>query len=112
MKYRVLLWGSHPDEENDDCHAGTDPLEKAEAEALFAALIKSGNLDGEAARIAATVGDWAWVEIDGPDLNRTAPNPNPRKRRKDNSDEWKREQAIEAGMCLGISAYNEMMGWD
>lgn len=26
--------------------------------------------------------------------------------------EWRREQAIEAGMCMGIDAYNEMMGWD
>lgn len=25
--------------------------------------------------------------------------------------EWQRELAMEAGMCLGVAAYNDMMGW-
>ena len=26
-------------------------------------------------------------------------------------DEWRREIAMEAGMCLGVEAYNDHMGW-
>ena len=36
----------------------------------------------------------------------------PRKRRPPIDCEWQREQAMQAGMGLGIDAYNEAMGWE
>jgi Na+-translocating ferredoxin:NAD+ oxidoreductase RNF subunit RnfB len=36
----------------------------------------------------------------------------PKKRAKSNSDKgWQREQAMEAGMGLGVEAYNDAMGY-
>lgn len=46
-------------------------------------------------------GSWTLeVELEGPEDD------------DGDDDDWRREQAMEAGMLHGVQAYNEAMGWD
>lgn len=98
--WAVNLWGSHPDRGNDDCWTGDDFETRAEAEAVFTD-------PGE--YFLAHMRGVTHVELRGPDVyrvKRIAPDPAPRV-----DDSWRREMAMEAGMGLGIDAYNDMMGY-
>jgi hypothetical protein len=103
--YSVNHWGSHPDEENDDCHTGEDFDSLDEA-------LKAYHTNPSDRSVA-------WIEIDGLEdselkklgISRCRKNPKHRKTRDDDSD-WKREQAMQAGMAFGCDGYNEAMGWD
>ena len=83
--YSVLYWGSHPDLENDDCWTGLDFDTLAEAELAF-------NQDPPAFCFRCT----QYVEIDGPDINKTRLNPH-YKPSKDDKD-WEREIRHQAAM--------------
>ena len=98
-QYSVNIWGSHPDDNNDDCWEGGDYSTREEALEVF------NNPKGH------FVSAFAYIEIDGPDLYKVRKNPDyvPE---PDDDDDWRREMAMEAGMLHGIDAYNEMMGWD
>jgi len=103
--YGVLHWGSHPDNNNDDCYTGQGFDSASDALAAFKA-------DPEDSSVA-------FIEIDGLTeeelvmygIGRVRKNPN-FKPSHSNDDDWKREQAMQAGMEFGIDAYNEMMGYD
>jgi hypothetical protein len=102
--FEVKLWCSHPDEQNDDCQSGAEFDTLEEAEKAYAAPVTD--------RYAA------FVELTGPDsYRRVRRNPAydakavARKRAQDDA-EWRREQAMQAGMGLGVQAYNEEMGYD
>jgi hypothetical protein len=101
--YAVLWWGSHPDAGNDDCHSGDDFDALEQAERAYDAPVTDRFV--------------AYVEMTGPGLRRIRPNPAydavavARERARDDA-EWRREQANEAGMGLGIDAYNEILGND
>jgi hypothetical protein len=104
--YSVNHWGTHPDEENDDCFTGEDFDSLDEA-------IKAFHADPEDSSVQ-------YIEIDGiedTDLSkhglssRYRKNPSFRKTRNDDS-EWRREQAMQAGMAYGCQGYNEAMGYD
>lgn len=112
MLFSVNYWGSCPDEDNDDCITGEDFATVQEALAAFHAAPSS----------IAKVSDHevAYIEIDGiedADLATHGLSSRHRKnptfvRSKDDDGEWRREQAMQAGMALGIQAYNEHMGND
>jgi len=101
MTYSVNEWGSHPDDDNDDCWTGEDFATLEEAEAAFAADPRDRGT--------------AFVELDGPDVYRVREIPGvaARNRREAEADRraWQREIAIEAGMLHGIDAYNDEMGY-
>ena len=110
MNYSVNYWGSHPDAENDDCHTGYDFDSASEAIAFFKAPIQA----------LVYVHCTEYIEIDGLDDSELAAagieclRKNPDfKRTKDTEFEanWWREQAWEAGMGLGVEAYNDAMGY-
>ncbi len=96
MSYAVNYWGSKPGT-NDDCWCGHDYESREEAEAAFEApVLKNFN--------SCT----AWVELDGPDVHKERENPDFRPVREDD-DDWRQEIAMQAGMGLGIQAYNDHM---
>ena len=110
--YAVNLWGSHPDEDNDDCWTG-DEFDSLE-EALSVYHNPFSYFKGENATSTA------YIEIDGLTddelkalgIERCRKNPIHKPSRKDDDSEWRREMANEAGMLHGVEAYNEVMGFD
>jgi hypothetical protein len=104
--FSVSHWGSHPDEENDDCFTGEDFDSLEEAIEAFHADPGDSSVK--------------YIELDGLEdselskhgiSSRYRKNPNYRKTRDDDSD-WKRENAMQAGMAFGCDGYNEAMGRD
>jgi hypothetical protein len=112
--YSVTLWGSNPDEtDNDDCWTGGDYATREEALEAYQSLYK-----WPTAGVAEYCPEWQFAMIDGPDVHDVMPNPDDRAARRwrrelERSDaEWRRERATEAGMLGGVEAYNdEMLGW-
>lgn len=107
MLFVVSYFGSHPDDGNDDCWEGWDFATLEEAEAAFAAAVPEDTAYVELARYTGRTIDGAR-EIDTVKVRR---NPDYRPSALDD-DDWRREQAMEAGMLHGAEAYNEVMGWD
>lgn len=106
--YSVNLWGSHPDEENDDCHTGDDFATKEEALLVYNQTWRDHFSSG-------SVLSTTHVEIDGPDLNEVKCVKVSRRQAAEDAEfdtMWRREMAMEAGMGLGIDAYNDAMGYD
>jgi len=113
MKYSVLLFGSHPDLDNDDCWTGADFDSREEAEQCFA------NLSTAFGR--TVIGDSEYITLVGPwdgsdDADCFAPVKEQIRRNPDfvpsrDDGEWRREAAREAGMLHGIDAYNDFMGY-
>ncbi len=96
--YSVLEWGSHPDDENDDCFTGEcfSSIESA-IDAFQAECFDSGV---------------AYIELDGPDIHQIRPNPHHKPRSREREDAADRsERAMQAGMGLGVEAYNDEMGY-
>ncbi len=104
--YTVCLYGSHPADENDDCHTGERYATLDEARAVFENPWGTFNA---ASNCSCTM----YFELDGPGVNELRKNPDykPRSRRDDDSD-WKSEQAMQAGMAYGMDGYNDAMGYD
>lgn len=115
--YSVLYWRTHPDEDNDDCETGDTFATKEEALAVYndhradyypAGSTYAGQAKGN------------YIEIDGPDINevrmrdgfdRAAYDRQAAREKAADDRAWRREQAMEAGMGLGIEAFNEAMGY-
>lgn len=106
--YSVLLFLTHPDQDNDDCMTGEDFETEAEARSVMANLDSTFDM--------AYHRDCAFVMLDGPDVNEIVERPgvarrNRREARQDR-ESARREHAMQQGMGLGIDAYNEAMGYD
>jgi len=103
MNYTVNLWDTHPDDGEDTCAIGADFATEAEARACVA------NLRGTFPR---SYKDSPWVQLDGPGVHEVTRNPDAVAREPEGDDEWRREQAMQAGMAFGCEGYNEAMGYD
>lgn len=100
--YSVLLWGSHPDSDNDDCHMGYDNVPTlGEAKAIAVDWYSHRNLPGR---------DIAFSEIDGADYHEIIANPG-HKPTRDTDSGWRAERAMQAGMAFGCDGYNDEMGY-
>lgn len=99
--YSITLFGSHPNCDNDDAFTGADFDTRAEVLAAFHSLWSHFNKEYYCS-------DTAFIAVDGPDICKLEPNPE-FKPRKASDDDWTREQAMQAGMGLGIDAYNDAM---
>jgi len=116
--YSVTLWGSNPDEtDNDDCWTGDDFATREEAISAYREVVMFPD-DSKLALACGPRGAWEYVMLDGPDTHELTQNPDrpscERHRRElaRGDREWQRERAMEAGMLHGIDAYNdEMLGW-
>lgn len=101
-----MLWGSDPDAGNDDCHTGDEFDTLEEALKVFENPTEHG---GTYFRRCAGERSTVFIEIDGPDIYKK------RRLRPDyirvDDDEWRREIAMQAGMGMGVQAYNDAMGY-
>ncbi len=108
--YSVTLWGSNPDEtDNDDCWTGDEFFTLAEALTCYRAICMHPT-DGKLPKACGC--DWEFVMIDGPDTHEVTANPDQRtqnRRRVENAYEWRREQAMQAGMAFGADGYNDAL---
>lgn len=98
--YEINYWGSHPENNNDDCWYGEDFDSFDAAMSRFTLVITDGADDSSV----------AWIELTGPGVYRCFKSRNYRPE-PDDDDEWRREQAREAGMLGGCDAYNDAMGY-
>lgn len=115
--YSVTLWGSNPDEtDNDDCWTGDSYATREEAILAYREVVMFPD-HSQLARVCGPRGSWEYVMIDGPDAHELTQNPDRpscarRRRELARSDsEWQRERAMEAGMLHGVEAYNDEMGY-
>ncbi len=98
-RYHVNYWGSHPDEDNDDCFAG-DEFDDREAALEFFRKTPTDSY---------CKGSVAFVEIDGPDIYEVRAEPSFRPDRND-CDDWRREQAMQSAMAHGCVGWNDYYG--
>lgn len=106
--WTVNLRGSHPDSGNDDCWTGEDGLDEAQARAIYAEpSLAPHDLTGWHSTIRGD--STLWIEIVGPGMDEARQIRASGKSVDDDSD-WKREIAMQAGMGLGVDAYNDAMG--
>ncbi len=107
LTYSVNLWGSNPEEDNDDLWTGADYATLAEAQAVVADF---------KAVFPHSADHTLFIEIDGPDHYSLTKNPrfdfkrHERERAREDR-EWKREAAMQAGMAFGVDGYNDEMGF-
>lgn len=109
--YSVTLWGSHPDEQNDDCHTGEDYATNKEASSAFIQTVGGGGPFD-----AVYYANWMYIQLDGPDIHLIAKNPqySAKRARREMAEcdaEWRSERAMQAGMAFGCDGYNDEMGW-
>lgn len=102
--YSVNLWGSNPDEMNDDCWMGQDFDSENEALRCFnhpEEFFSEFDLDGT--RFVELTSN-----VQGNDLYDTREIQG--STTSDDSD-WTREMAMEAGMGFGCDGYNDFYGY-
>ena len=102
--YAVDLWGSPPEENNDDCWTGADCPTLFEALCLFHS--PWGKLTGFDMSKTST----AVIVLDGPGVHLVRRNPD-FESTVDSLDDWRRELAMQNGMAFGCDGYNDTMGW-
>jgi len=113
--YSVTLWGSNPDEtDNDDCWTGDDFATREEAILVYREVVMFPD-DSKLSLVCGPRGSWEFVMIDGPETHEVTQNPDRpscarRRRELERSNaEWRRERAMEVGMLQGVNAYNDEM---
>lgn len=113
LPFSVDLWGSDPEEGNDDHWMGTEFASLAEAQAAYqdpaaiSAAFKHELADSQYIVLSENV-----VRADGVrEMAILAKRVNPSfKRRRANRD-WDQEIATQAGMAGGVEAYNDALGY-
>ena len=110
--WSVNFWGSEPGT-NDDCWTGFDFKTEAEARAAYSdpKKLKEDSY--------CPLQDAAWIELalgtrggTGVLTARTIDSkPNPDYEPPVDTDDWRQEPAMQAGMAFGCDGYNDMMGY-
>lgn len=101
-KIEINLWGSHPDNNNDDCWCGVTVNSTAEAQAIV--------LNPALAFSPSALRGTRFAEVVAPDgrhvvalIGYCTPG--------DDDTQWHREVAHQAGMAGGCGAYNDANGY-
>ncbi len=119
VHYAVNLWGSFPEEGNDDCYTGVDYTSLVDAVSLYAALVagdgsKLGSAFVARTYFASTVCvELARVEGNLVETLRVERTPHAHavgRRILQARREERLELATQAGMAFGVDAYNDAMG--
>ena len=112
--YSVTLWGSNPDEtDNDDCWTGDNFATREEAIAAYRAVVMFPYHN----QLVRVCGNWEFVMIDGPDTHEVTANPDQKRQTRYRREaarfdaEWRHEQAMQAGMAFGCDGYNDALGY-
>jgi len=104
---KATPWG---EPENDDIFCGADYDDQIfEAQEAFRAL-SEGRLPVDWSGKFDYAGMWVILHSEG-DMLHEAQIPGERKVEPDDDSDWKREQAMEAGMAFGCDGYNDVMGY-
>lgn len=113
LPYTVDLWGSNPDEtDNDDCWTGESFATHEEATTAYQTLCKEPTRG-----IAKNCPNWAFAMIDGPDVHAVMANPDTKaqvlccREDRDFEEDWKRESTMQSGMAFGVNGYNDEYGY-
>lgn len=73
--YSVTLWGSNPDEtDNDDCWTGADFATLEEALSVYREVVMFPD-HSQLARVCGPRGSWEFAMIDGPETHEVTQNP-------------------------------------
>ena len=107
--YNVDLWCAHPCDGGDDCMSGASYVDRDRALADFN-MVKESMERGDARCFGALLRNIEWLIADGHDLDLEFRNPNYNPE-PDDLDDWNREIAMQAGMGMGVDAYNDYMGY-
>ncbi len=103
--YSVTLWTDTPGE-TDTCNTGEDFATEKEARLALA------DMDAHFPH----GWDVPYILLDGPGVNevtcRTATLKRFQREKEADQRAWQREIAMEAGMGMGVHAYNDAMGYD
>ena len=120
LQFCVNLWGSHPDEGNDDCDTGESFATIEEARRAYDDIdgVLLARKPGHTVNPLVYFAGWSYAELTGPDgLQEVKPNPDQRAvraRARENARferEWQTERAMQAGMVFGCEGYNDEMGY-
>lgn len=112
--FSVGLWGSHPDEDNDDQWMGEDFPDEASARRVFddPSTSNSPYFAAQASKRSSVfialikrIDEKNVQVLDVRRLREDRP-PDP------TDDGWGNEYAMQRGMMGGVAAYNAAMGWD
>ena len=102
--FYVNCWGSHPEDDNDDCWAGVSSPKHAIAKHMLFAPERFFS--------ESTLESTAVIQLIGPDgveeYRRIAADVDLGD--PDDSD-WQLERAMQAGMAFGCQGYNDTMGY-
>lgn len=107
--FSLTLWGSHPDEDNDDCWTGSDYATEAEARGDLATFQRNMVPQGWNVSHAQTLRDTSHFMVDGPGLSEpeVVSNHNYIKQRQPQRD---REEQFQAAMAFGTQGWNDYEG--
>jgi len=111
--YSVNLWGSHPDEDNDDCWTGSDFDTREEALDCYANPASHFRpCDLRSVTHIELARGTRDNNVDGVVTDKVRRLPKAKRaKRVDDDREWQHEFANQAGMGLGVAAYNDAMGY-
>jgi hypothetical protein len=105
MTISVLYWGSHPDKDNDDCYSGQEY--DTEKDAVAAYMVDPTDRSIEYIEI-----DLCRADLIRLGITRCRKSGNFVPSKDTDDGEWKRENAMQAGMAFGVHGYNDAMGYD
>jgi hypothetical protein len=111
LPFSVNLWGSKP-HQDDNCHTGEDYETLEEARKVYDSPFETFKGPGQQSGESYYLPGGCWVELVGPGVEEERELSRGQVKRKDDDEDWRREQANEAGMLGGCEAYNEVMGYD
>jgi len=107
--YKVELWCSHPCKGEDDCMSRDRYVDRDKALADFN-MVKEAMERGDARCCGTLLRNIEWLIADGHDLGLEFRNPNYNPEPY-YDDGWAEEIAHQAGMGMGVDAYNDYMGY-
>ncbi len=116
--YSINLCTRHPDVEDfDHISTGEEFADLASARAVFdapdpvRALAEVAGVE-DVERYVSFFGDSAYVWLDGVEnADGSCVVRQLRPERRETTDDWRREQAMQAGMAFGCDGYNDAMGY-
>lgn len=111
MKFTIELWGSHPDSGNDDHWTGFDFDDRQSADEALNNPHESEFADElrhisylELCEVSKENGKEYVERLEVRSIDRKSSQP-------DNMEDWKHEISMQAGMGIGVNAYNDHMGY-
>lgn len=104
--YSVNAYGSNPNNKNDDCWYGVTFPTLAEAEYYYTHLPTEWDADPDVVWVQLAQGNPNVADVTTIRQMRIKTGAAPT-----DTDTWRHERAMEAGMLHGVNAYNDALGY-